>query len=261
MSNKSNNVYKSYGLACVNLTNKSICMVKRKNSYAFEIFFKSNNKNNINVELFNNMSLEEKINISTLNYELIAKKYNYNIDINSDEFKKSKIKFERLYMIDNGKSLINLINKSNKSINGIWEIPKGKKEENETDLNAAIREFIQETQIDISNIIILHNKIFKYTFCDYKRYYEYIYYLALTHTDSIHNYKITELSQINEISDIQWLNKDMLNLMINKNISAMCYLSNFALNIINLATKIYKNNNKKQRKILKEIERSYKKMK
>ncbi len=243
----------SYGIACVNLNNRSICMVKKLYTYSFQKFIRTKNINHINVELFDTMSMEEKILISTLNFDFILRRYKMNISSNDTSYNDTKKRLEKVFLFDNGQMLLSFINTSTKSINGIWEIPKGKKINNESDIDTAIREFKQETQINIDKINIMHNKRFTYTFYDCGKLYKYVYFLAFTYQDFIHKFNMTAKHQYHEICDIMWMSKDMINVMISKQINAMSYLDNFSLNIINTAFKINKNIRKNNRKIIKKL--------
>ncbi len=57
-----------------------------------------------------------------------------------------KWKYDKLFINDGRTRLLTLINQSN-SISTIWEIPKGRKDANESELCCAIREFEEETGI------------------------------------------------------------------------------------------------------------------
>jgi ADP-ribose pyrophosphatase YjhB (NUDIX family) len=79
-----------------------------------------------------------------------------------------------------------------------WEIPKGKKKNNETCLNCALREFTEETKININNLFIFKNiKPLKETFIGTdNNYYTYIYYLALVKNNIKLNMRSREASII-----------------------------------------------------------------
>ena len=87
-----------------------------------------------------------------------------NYNINMKNVKKNDIvfyntqrnKYESLISLDNGNYLKSLI-KNTKNGELIWEIPKGRKEKKETDIDCAIREFKEETGINMSFYSILYN--------------------------------------------------------------------------------------------------------
>jgi 8-oxo-dGTP pyrophosphatase MutT (NUDIX family) len=237
----------SYGIACVNIVNKSICMVKKNKTYAFETFVRARN---FNEHMFDMMSLEEKILISKLNFDNIIRRCYYNARIGENVYTNMKTRFERAYLYDGGKNILAQLAKSKRSINGIWEIPKGRSSGNESNIDTAIREFRQETQIDIRDVNILYNKRFTYNFRDMMQNYCYVYFLAFTKKECLHNFNITEYSQYSEISDIMWFNMDLLKLFIDKQITAMCYLDKFAHNIINTAMRINRNMKKNNKRLI-----------
>jgi 8-oxo-dGTP pyrophosphatase MutT (NUDIX family) len=88
-------------------------------------------------------------------------------------------KFEKRFLFDEGKRLLKLI-KNTKSVSKLWEIPKGMNNKNESSLNAAIREFTEETNIKKNKYKILYNlDPIEYIFIDDNITYKYVYYLAV----------------------------------------------------------------------------------
>lgn len=163
----------SYGIALCRTKNNisEIIMVKKRLSYYFCQFVmgkyrKGNNSDLMN--LFNNMTLQEKMDIMSLDfYMLWSKIWNTSpIDLKKKKFAnnqfytnfiKGKNKFEYLIAENNGKKLKSMINRSsNASV--IWEIPKGKQMNQETELEAAMREFHEETGISSEFYDILWNE-------------------------------------------------------------------------------------------------------
>lgn len=129
-----------------------------------------------------------------------------------NEFEKSKDKFNKL---TNGILFNNFINIDfnyiiNKCkfdfIDTEWEFPKGRKNTNENDLDCAIREFYEETNIDIHNIQPLSfdkiDEVFMGT--NYSKY-KNIYYLYDIIDDKIIDKKKNKFQKL-EINDVKWLN-------------------------------------------------------
>ncbi len=88
-----------------------------------------------------------------------------------------------------------------------WEFPKGKRKMNESNLDAAIREFQEETNYSEDNFVVYiteHPTIEKYTGSNNKKY-KHIYYLG--RTDKMKDYEKNELTtdQDVEISCIRWM--------------------------------------------------------
>jgi 8-oxo-dGTP pyrophosphatase MutT (NUDIX family) len=228
--NKQQNIITSYGIA---LTKKNklldcyeLLYIKKRVTYAYITFIKGiYNKNNDNelIRLFNNMTIEEKICIMSLNFNIMWHKlylmhpYNRIILKDLQKFENSKNKFEKRFLYDEGKRLLKLI-KNTKSVHKLWEIPKGMINKNESHINAAIREFNEETNIKKNKYKILYNvKPLIYIFEDDNITYKYVYYLAIM-LDSkyIPNVELNVNSQsLMESIDIKFLNINEISL-INK---------------------------------------------
>lgn len=99
----------------------------------------------------------------------------------------------------------------------MWEFPKGKRESRESDLECAIREFVEESRIPASSIRII-DKVpiyIKYRGTDGKIYENY-YYLATTTKDIVFPPqlylpgRIRTLTHSGEASKIAWLSPGMV---------------------------------------------------
>lgn len=225
MSNSIIHTKKSYGIICFRKNeNKQdeILMIKKSITYSFSEFVNGKySKAPLYVEmmkLLNNMSYYEKIDILSLNFDIMwyrvygdfynnpfaarnkisNRQYNFYI--------KAKNKFEMTFLHDKGSYLYYLISKSDNS-ESVWEIPKGHKDENETDLEASIREFKEETNVDSSMYKIhCHIKPFIDNYIDNNINYRNTYYYAtILDNTFVPKYKFTP-SQLFELSDIKWIN-------------------------------------------------------
>ena len=190
--NKQSNIVISYGIALTkknkNTNNYELLFIKKRVTYAYITFIKGiYNKNNDNelIKLFNNMTIEEKICIMSLNFNIMWYKlymmhpYNRYILKDLSKFESCKNKFEKRFLFDEGKRLLKLI-KNTRSVSKLWEIPKGMNNKNESNLNAAIREFTEETNIKKNKYKILYNlEPIEYIFVDDNITYKYVYYLAV----------------------------------------------------------------------------------
>jgi 8-oxo-dGTP pyrophosphatase MutT (NUDIX family) len=186
----------SYGIALVkknklinNVNQYEILMIKKRLTYAYIAFVKGvYNKNNENelLRMFNSMTVDEKFCIMSLNFNIMWYKSTLSIPYQNKfiskeitKFEKCKIKFEKNFLTDNGTKLLNIIKKS-KSSKKIWEIPKGATNKNESNINAAIREFTEETNIKKNKYKILYNiNPITYIFTDDNITYKYVYYIAV----------------------------------------------------------------------------------
>ena len=204
----------SYGILCF-YQNKLI-LVQRKHSIGYIEFLRGKytveNEAYI-ISLFESMSRRER--------EFIAKNRDFvvlRMDLGmpreacyyKPEYDNSLAKFEQL--VKNGK-LEYLLEKSEiKWDDTEWGIPKGRRNENESDLDCAIREFGEETGID-TKLLTIHSNIIPIT----ETYlgtngisYKHIYYIATIDTNdnnifNIDNVKINEndKEQTKEINDIR----------------------------------------------------------
>jgi 8-oxo-dGTP pyrophosphatase MutT (NUDIX family) len=224
------NVITSYGIALVKknkLSHKNqyeILMIKKRLTYAFIAFVKGiYNKNNDNelLRMFDNMTVDEKFCIMSLNFNIMWYKSTLTLPyINKymskelTKYEKCKIKFEKTFLNDNGKRLLNIIKKS-KSSKKIWEIPKGSTNKNESNINAAIREFYEETNIKKNKYKLLyHINPITYTFVDENITYKYVYYIGvlLDNKYQLHvDFKLN--SNIMEITDLKFFSLQELNVL------------------------------------------------
>lgn len=242
----------SYGLALCRYGKNGcveILSIKKRFTYCYFSFIHGfyNNKNTRNDSrnmayikyLFNNMSYQEKLLILSMNYSnmwwyiwlnnpekgigifdtLHCKsiyKYNIGVSMNLCDYKtffKKKNKFEKKFLNDGGKRLHDMINDS-KNCDSIWEIPKGAKNANETDLDAAIREFTEETLVQPHNYNVLyHVAPITISYKDNGVIYKHIYYLAELNEHGRNNTELMNpklnfksYSQLSEVADIRWLN-------------------------------------------------------
>ena len=234
----------SYGIALVkknklknNNSQYEVLMIKKRLTYAFIAFSKGiYNKNNDNelLRLFDNMTVEEKFSIMSLNFNIIWHKLTLSIPyINKysarelSKYEKCKIKFEKSFLFDNGKKLLIIIKKSKHS-KKIWEIPKGGNNKNESNINAAIREFYEETNIKKNKYKLLYNLTpITYIFTDENVTYKYVYYIGIlldnkyqVHLDFKENGHIMEITDIKffNIHEIKMINDNSKFLSIIKNI-------------------------------------------
>lgn len=162
--------------------------IKKRSTYAFITFVKgiySKNSDSEVAKLLDNMTVEEKLCILSMDFRNIWYTSYLKLprSMSAKEISKyeaCKAKFEKKFLLpDNGEKLSKLISES-KSVNYIWEMPKGMKNKNESDYNAAIREFTEETCIEKTKYRILWGEPkFEYKFVDDNVEYRYIYIPAI----------------------------------------------------------------------------------
>lgn len=247
-------VRKSSGIACCRFnknTNKlEILLVKKRYTYGFVafVFGQYNNKDEKRLKfLFNNMTIQEKIDILSLRFDMLWYKiwlefpeismqpkfkfdvsnadaidktwkamykqkttsnfvsYNINSISKLDLYIKKRNKFESAFVSDNGKRLKSLIaNTRNKEL--IWEIPKGRKNRKETMLDCAIREFKEETGVDIDSYNIMFNikpVVESYVSANVKYVHNYFMAYMSKTIEPVVNFSYE--TQISEIDSIRWV--------------------------------------------------------
>lgn len=203
-------------------------MIRRKFSLGFMDFVMGKYSiHNIDYiqRIFNEMTIDEKIKILNESFDKLWFSIDYNIlDFHkiADEELRNKIINEynlakkKFYMFKHGfvnkynyyTNLTQVIyNCKHNWIEPEWEFPKGKRKLNESNLDAALREFHEETNFPIDDLdIIIRETPFceKYYGSNMKKY-KHIYYIAKT--ENMFDYKNNDLTsnQKIEISNIDWL--------------------------------------------------------
>ena len=126
---------------------------------------------------------------------------------NSKEYDKSNIKYE---LIKNNLKMY-VDNSSKKYIYNEWEIPKGRRNINETDKECAKREFKEETNIREDSYHLYENILpFNETYRGSNNIqYKNVYYLASVKNNIKLEINNENNEQIHEVKSIKWISKDM----------------------------------------------------
>ena len=216
----------SYGLMCFRfnqkLGKKEVLLVKKRVTYNFVDFVlgKYDVADYEKIKyMLNHTTVEEKIEINRLDFDIIW--YHAWLFIPTPEDKlyykyyESRNKFEDLLNFKfNGKRgdyLQRLLNNS-KSVGNLWDFPKGKKTTPyETSLEAAVREFREETSISVSSLFIIPDVVRKTTVKLGKRIYVTNMFLAIYRNSNFTNYVTFGESMHNpEVSEIKWMNLELV---------------------------------------------------
>ena len=239
-----------------------ILLVQRKHTYSYMDFIRGkyalNNDQNINkLKLnINHMTIEEVNNILNLDFDILwCQLWNINnvLELNNrfkKEYKISKDKFFKLKQGYLSSYFINYLKNIKKTLYKTPEygFPKGRRNYKETDLNCAIREFIEETNYTANNINILNTNItFNENYIALNNInYEHKYYIAICNTKDEPYIDIKNINQINEINSIQWCSfSSTLKLIRNYEHWKVDLLKNSFLYLINYI-QLYKKNKYKQ---------------
>ncbi len=208
-------------------------LVKRRNSLNYIDFIRGkynvNEVDNIH-NMFSYMSKDEIEQIKNNNFNKLwsdlwlknayKKKY-------LDEMRTSQSKFNYL------KSINFFQNITSEYTTTEWEIPKGGRKNNETNIKCAIREFNEETSLDIVNYKIINtiNPIHDIFVGTNNKEYRHIFYTAICNNNVDENINHSN----NEIDTVKWCSLSELNNLIRPyNNSKLTILTCIFLFIINM---------------------------
>ena len=200
------NIKRSIGIIIFNNTLDKVLLVQKKHTYAFADFVIGKyDKNNIFslIEKFNKMTIQEKLIISSLEFEWIW----YNMFMSKDKSDMYCRSFGRFYkyFLSNPKFLKNLLSSSNKNGNLLWEPPKGRKNKTEMSISCAMREVQEETRIKPSSYQIISGKKIKKQIVSNNVRYIIIYYIAIMKDFEKIKFDINNKDQAIEISEVSWV--------------------------------------------------------
>jgi 8-oxo-dGTP pyrophosphatase MutT (NUDIX family) len=247
-------IKRSYGIALCRFRDRNkgeveMLLIKKRYTYQFFEFvfgrYKKNDAKHL-MYLFNHMTYSEKVCILNMKFAEMwyrvwltnpEKTYFYGYKqikdgkISSDTKKKTKKvpwkgigcyfkkknKFESSFMKDSGKRLLNLIDNSGNSETP-WDIPKGHKFLNEKDMNAAKREFEEETGVDPKNYTVMwHVPPMVIAYQNQGTTYKHYYYLATSENTWNSKVSFKKYNQVLEVECIKWvIKRDVQFLRLNK---------------------------------------------
>lgn len=267
----------SYGIALARYNkaannNVEILLIKKRYTYQFfELVMAHYKRNDMKYikYMFDNMSYSEKMDIMSMQFSRMWYKINhsdperfYNIvDIykhnnfsntpidqkysEADQYKlyiEKKNKFEKNFGKDGGKRLRTLIHQSNDA-KVIWEMPKGGKNSDESNIDCAIREFYEETSIKSNKYRILYdvNPLVD-SFVDNDIIYKTVYYIATlrdVNENFIPSINYRNFSQVTEVEEIKWVSLAEI-----KFFNMPPFMNNRLLTLYKSIIKIFKKKNK-----------------
>jgi 8-oxo-dGTP pyrophosphatase MutT (NUDIX family) len=188
-------------------------MIRRKNSLGFIEFVRGRynveNVDGINF-LFKQMTQDEIDLIGKSTFEELWSSLwtNKNKNSHQNEFMYSKDKFQRLKYDNDG--FINLDFFVNNVVpnwkHPEWGFPKGRRSNQESNYDCALREFSEETGLDNNdfNVINCIKPMDERLIGTNGISYRHIYYVAMSNTDKVPSIDISNPNQVNEIGDIGW---------------------------------------------------------
>jgi len=180
----------------------SVLMIRRKDSMSFTEFMRGKYEpENIDYvsRLVKNMTLKEQANVASETFETLWRSL-WGEDRMSADFAVSREKFNRLDRYALVRDNLSEYTEPE------WGFPKGRRARGESDLDCALREFAEETNIPRNAFIVLKNIILEETFMGLNGIrYRHVYFVALLKQPGLVDLKqkFTAM-QRREISGIAW---------------------------------------------------------
>jgi 8-oxo-dGTP pyrophosphatase MutT (NUDIX family) len=199
----------SYGVICFT-KDSQILMIQRKDSINYIEFLRGKYKLDdipYIVGLLNGCSVEERTRLVSYNFDDLWNRLWFSgqykkpqTDRMIKEYNKSKQLFGKV-------NLTQLVKECDKNyLTPEWEIPKGRRSYRENNLDCAVREFEEETDLDNTDYDLLKNVApisEEYMGTNGVRY-KHIYYYAMYKGNKELSINLDKYEQYSEIGDIQW---------------------------------------------------------
>lgn len=238
----------SYGIICMRkhpVCGRQILLIKKPVTYCFCEFVSGNYSKSDDsklTQLFNGMSYMEKMDIRTMDFKLLwYRKYKTlpNAQVASKFYNAKKAKFENTFVREQRLHRL-LLHTTN--IDPIWEIPKGRKMSDESNVEVAMREFYEETGVEPAKYkVLLDIAPFVESFVDYGTIYKNVYYYAEAIDMWEQSISFANNVQIAEVSDVKWCG-------INE-IKIMCADDNRRINMLKKIFAIYRTHTSQSAKL------------
>jgi 8-oxo-dGTP pyrophosphatase MutT (NUDIX family) len=183
-------------------TRTNILMIRRKDSMSFAEFIRGKYEpTNLPYvsSLVQNMTLKEQSLIACETFEALWK-YLWGDDRSSSDFNMARDKFNSLDRVALMRNNLSVYTEPE------WGFPKGRRMRGESDIDCALREFSEETNIPRESFIVLKNIVLEETFMGLNGVrYRHVYFVGLLKKDAQINLtqKFTPM-QRREISGLGW---------------------------------------------------------
>lgn len=205
-------VKKSIGIILFSENYSKVLLVKKRVTIAFAEFVRGRYEMDTVSSLFNKMTVHEKLILRSMKFDYIW--YHLNLSYIKDEFyHRCLTKFNK-FIADGGKLIHHLLRISTHKHDTYWEPPKGRKNPDESNIECAIREFNEETNIHYSSYKFICNvRNNKYiTRADaHKTKYVVVYYTAkLTRPINQLIHRLGGKAEYVETIDTGWININKL---------------------------------------------------
>tara|TARA_Y100001970_G_scaffold293914_1_gene444538 strand:- start:949 stop:1791 length:843 start_codon:yes stop_codon:yes gene_type:complete len=219
----------SYGILCYFVQNNNIkyLMIQRKDSLCYIEFMRGfYDVNNVYYlcTLFKYITTTEKERIFNNDFDYLWNLLweNYNISKFKKDYEISKVKFNKLKEgFEMKGELIDFNYLIEKTKNDTFdetemEFPKGRRNLNENNINAALREFEEESGLSRDKINLINNKSYEEIYIAVNNIrYRHIYYIAKCNAKNfksiVNLFDPKNKTQIKEVIDVKWFDyKDVL---------------------------------------------------
>jgi 8-oxo-dGTP pyrophosphatase MutT (NUDIX family) len=187
-----------------NPTNVSVLMVKRKDSMAYMEFIRGKyamDSLDLVKRLISNMTIDEQKKITTEEFDTLwTEMWGKGRDTHSIEYEVSKRQYDTL----DRQTLVK--ENSSKYVDPEWGFPKGRRMKGESDVDCAVREFWEETNIPSEAYEVLPAKSYTEVFTGTNGInYKHTYFIALLKDSKLINtsQKLTAM-QKREVSAVAW---------------------------------------------------------
>lgn len=182
----------------------------RRNTYAFDSFVLGKysikcDKNRVK-RMFDEMTTDELTDILMLDFKKLWWRFCLKDESNNPFYIKKHTKFTTSFMLDGGKLLKEMLFCAVPAGKLPHEFPKGrKKNSEETNLEAAVREFKEETNIGLNQYVFLDDNTRWNMHTSDGVKYKSIYYVALLKDENVKTQmSLSRLSQLSEVKAIEW---------------------------------------------------------
>lgn len=215
----------SYGIICIRFNYKKnvkeVLMVKKRTTYSFEKIISGAYRiqRQEMQTICSKTTIEEKLEILSGDFDKNWKKIYLNLPDQNDRYYQkyltAKEKYYRLLDQDDGLFIKNIL-ENVKSVSTLWDFTKGRKYyRNELDLDTAIREFSEETYLDIKNIMFIPQYHKSHIISTNTVLYKSKLFLAIEKNTIESSSNIPEIYlrnslQVHEITQLKWLSLNEL---------------------------------------------------
>ena len=182
-------------------------VVRKRFTYAYHVFvygmYKADDDAGV-LALMNGMTIDEKIDLSSLDFKLMWFKIKLGVVGNTSAYFRARGKYETAFVCDGGRRLRKLLTKSTHGTMN-WEIPRGRKKDKfELDLHCAVREFREETGVAKEKYRLFPASRIQITEDAGVRYVVKYYFAFAENIEEI-RLKFDDPGGIGEISDVKWM--------------------------------------------------------